>query len=80
MAPEFLENKNVHYTEKTEVFSFGVLLWEIFSDPRLAREGPYPNLQPVQILFQVVNSGLRPKIVRDSPSADSQQTTPQHLQ
>ena len=51
MAPEFLENKNVHYTEKTEVFSFGVLLWEIFSDPRIAREGPYPNLQPVQILF-----------------------------
>ena len=81
MAPEFLENKNVHFTEKTEVFSFGVLLWEIFSDPRLAREGPYPNLQPVQILFQVVNSGLRPKIVRDSPIADSQQTTPQqHLQ
>ena len=51
MAPEFLEDKNVHYTEKTEVFSFGVLLWEIFSDPRLAIEGPYPNLQPVQILF-----------------------------
>ena len=44
MAPEFLENKNVHFTEKTEVFSFGVLLWEIFSDPKLAREGPYPNL------------------------------------
>jgi len=44
MAPEFLENKNVAFTEKTEVYSFGVLLWEIFSDPRLAREGPYPNM------------------------------------
>ena len=69
MAPEFLENKNVHFTEKTEVFSFGVLLWEIFSDPKLAREGPYPNLQPVQILFQVLNNGLRPKIVRSSANS-----------
>lgn len=51
MAPEYLENKNCVYTEKTEVFSFGVLMWEIFSDPKIAREGPYPNLQPVQILF-----------------------------
>ena len=47
MAPEFLENKNVHFTEKTEVYSFGVLLWEIFSDAKIARDGPYPNLQPV---------------------------------
>lgn len=44
MAPEYLENKNCVYTEKTEVFSFGVLMWEIFSDPKIAREGPYPNL------------------------------------
>ena len=44
MAPEFLENKNVRFTEKTEVFSLGVLLWEIFSDPRRAKLGPYPNM------------------------------------
>lgn len=62
MAPEFLENKNVRFTEKTEVFSLGVLLWEIFSDPRRAKLGPYPNMQPVQILFQVINDGLRPYI------------------
>ena len=47
MAPEYLENKNCAYTEKTEVFGFGVLMWEIFSDPKLARQGPYPDLQPV---------------------------------
>ena len=44
MAPEFCENKNCGYTEKTEVFSFGVLLWEIFSEPKQARQGPYPDL------------------------------------
>ena len=65
MAPEFLENKNVHFTEKTEVYSYGVLLWEIFSDARIARDGPYPNMQPVQILFQVVNSNLRPKVTTE---------------
>ena len=60
MAPEYLENKNISYNAKTEVYSFGVLLWEIFSDYRLTRMGPYPNLQPVQILFQVLNNGIRP--------------------
>ena len=44
MAPEYLENKNVHYQASTEVYSFGVLLWEMFSDPELAKLGPYPNL------------------------------------
>lgn len=67
MAPEFLENKNVSFTEKTEVYSFGVLLWEIFSDPRRAKKGPYPNMQPVQILFQVINNGLRPYLPGISP-------------
>ena len=75
MAPEFLENKNVIFTEKTEVYSFGVLLWEIFSDPKLVREGPYPNMQPVQILFQVVNNGLRPKIQNNSTEQHRESTT-----
>jgi hypothetical protein len=30
MAPEFLEDRNVLFTTKTEIYSFGILLWEIF--------------------------------------------------
>lgn len=34
MAPEVISNQN--YTEKADVFSFGIILWEIAS-----REPPY---------------------------------------
>jgi hypothetical protein len=30
MAPEFLEDRNTAYNSKTEVYSYAVLLWEIF--------------------------------------------------
>lgn len=63
MAPEFLRDKEMTYNESTEVYSFGVLLWEIFHQ----RSDVYPGLQPVQILFQVTNYGLRPKISDELP-------------
>ena len=47
MAPEFLRDKEIQYIEATEVYSFGVTMWEIFHDGA----DPYPGLQPVQILF-----------------------------
>lgn len=37
MAPEVYEGK--HYNEKADVFSFGVVLWEI-----VTRSLPYPNV------------------------------------
>ena len=61
MAPEFLRDKDVKFTEEMEAYSFGVLLWEIFHQSN----EPYPEMQPVQILFQVSNYGLRPKMAPD---------------
>lgn len=53
MAPEFLEDRNIAYGVKAEVYSFAILLWEIFcsravnnkeySDKMLLME-PYPHL------------------------------------
>jgi len=43
MAPEFLRNKEMNYVESTEIYSFGVCIWEVFSDGA----NPYPGLQPV---------------------------------
>lgn len=63
MAPEFLRDKDIDFAESTEVYSFGILLWEIFH----CSNEPYPGLQPVQILFQVSNYGLRPKINESLP-------------
>ena len=56
MAPEFLEDRNIVYSAKTEVYSFAVLLWEIFCGKAVNNRSfsnkcvlaePYPHLQPV---------------------------------
>jgi len=51
-APEILRNQ--HYTEKADVFSFGVVLWECAT-----REDPFAGLPPYQVIFAVGREGLR---------------------
>lgn len=44
MAPEVINSQ--HYTEKADVFSYGIILWEIYT-----RAIPYGGMQPVQVRF-----------------------------
>ena len=55
MAPEIIMGRK--YTEKADVYAFGIILWEI-----LTREEPYEEKEPMQIVVEVVNEGLRPTI------------------
>ena len=53
------------YTEKADVYAFGIILWEI-----LTRLEPYEEKEPMQIVVEVVNDGLRPTLpaeCADSP-------------
>ena len=59
-APEIL--KRMHYSEKGDVYSFGIILWEF-----LTRCKPYKGLEPVKLCERVVK-GLRPKIPEDCPA------------
>ncbi|KAL6063116.1 Tyrosine-protein kinase receptor [Balamuthia mandrillaris] len=53
MAPESIKDRV--YSEKTDVWSFGVVLWEIAS----FGEMPYKQLTPMQVSVQVVTEDLR---------------------
>lgn len=60
MAPEVISHEP--YNTKADVFSFGILLWEILSGGEL----PYAQLNPLQAAVAVVRQGVRPEIPRKS--------------
>ncbi|KAI3757240.1 hypothetical protein L6452_04774 [Arctium lappa] len=59
MAPEVIEHRP--YDHKADVFSFGVVLWEL-----LTQKLPYANLTPLQAAIGVVQKGLRPSIPKNT--------------
>jgi serine/threonine protein kinase len=60
MAPEVAEEH--HYTEKADVYSFGILLWQI-----MALDTPYGKMPAQKIEYSVCHLGLRPKIDESWP-------------
>ena len=60
MAPEVIQSN--HYSEKADVFSYGIILWEIAS-----REPPYRDITGAQVSRGVVERDLRPEIPRGTP-------------
>ncbi|KAK0071081.1 hypothetical protein PV325_013565 [Microctonus aethiopoides] len=62
MAPEVFQGTS--YTEKCDIYSWGLLLWEIFS-----RSIPYKDIykEPYQILWAVCQ-GTRPPLIPNCPS------------
>ncbi|XP_076945181.1 RAF-like serine/threonine-protein kinase 20 [Bidens hawaiensis] len=60
MAPELLNGGSNKVSEKVDVFSFGIVMWEI-----LTREEPYANMHYGAIIGGIVNYTLRPTIPSD---------------
>lgn len=60
MAPEVITGKN--YSEKADVYSFGIILWEF-----AAREPPYKKITPLKVSVEVVKNDLRPKVPKKTP-------------
>lgn len=61
MAPEMYKRKP--YCRKVDVYSFGLLLWELVSGSI-----PYEEMTPVQAAFAVVNKNLRPVVPSSCPA------------
>ncbi|XP_059431970.1 uncharacterized protein LOC132165430 [Corylus avellana] len=57
MAPELLNGSSSRVSEKVDVFSFGISMWEI-----LTGEEPYENMHCGAIIGGIVKNNLRPSI------------------
>lgn len=60
MAPEVFKSKN--YTEKCDVFSWAIILWEV-----LTRRVPYNTENTWGVMWSICVRGLRPPMIRDCP-------------
>nr|XP_018681008.1 PREDICTED: U-box domain-containing protein 51-like isoform X2 [Musa acuminata subsp. malaccensis] len=52
MAPELIRNES--FTEKCDIFSLGVIMWELCTLNR-----PWEGIPPVQVVYAVANEGKR---------------------
>ncbi|AGO82793.1 Serine/threonine protein kinase [Pandoravirus dulcis] len=67
MAPEVLdESLDVDYA-MADVYSFGIILWEV-----LTREQPYAGMSPAAIAVAVIRDGARPLMPADPTAAHPQ--------
>ncbi|KAJ4750168.1 Protein kinase superfamily protein [Rhynchospora pubera] len=62
MAPEMVRRQP--YCRKVDVYSFGLLLWEMVSGRM-----PFEDMTPIQAAFAVVDKNLRPAVPTDCPVA-----------
>jgi len=61
-APELLSGDDAA-TPKISVYSFGIIMWEIYT-----RKAPYANQHPIRLVSKII-SGYRPEIPDDCPEA-----------
>ncbi|XP_020579498.1 serine/threonine-protein kinase HT1-like [Phalaenopsis equestris] len=62
MAPEMIKEK--HHTRKVDVYSFGIVLWEL-----LTGLIPFHDMNPEQAAFAVAEKNMRPPLPPCSPLA-----------
>ena len=60
MAPEVLSKNK--YSEKADVYSFGIVLMEIFTGNLPYSQPPFDKMNQAQLMYQILENGCRPVI------------------
>lgn len=68
MAPEVIK-KSRQYSTEVDVYAFGILLLEVWTQQKPYSDDRFDDHFPGQIMFLVVNDGLRPHIPPSVPPA-----------
>jgi len=63
LAPEKLENYKREYSKECDIYSFGIVLWEI-----AAQRIPFEDLKTAKDLYEAITNGNRPPDVAGIPS------------
>ena len=63
MAPELLTQSDT-YDNKVDVYAYAIVLWEL-----ITCKVPYNNMEPAQIIAQVIMKNARPTIPANTPPA-----------
>ena len=66
LAPEVINVENIYYDEKADIYSFGMVLWEIVTGDAPFFE--YENMRELQIKNAIIRENLRPSIPEDCPT------------
>uniref|UniRef100_A0A0K0DXR6 Tyrosine-protein kinase n=1 Tax=Strongyloides stercoralis TaxID=6248 RepID=A0A0K0DXR6_STRER len=61
VSPETL--KKFYYTRYSDVFSYGILVWEIYNDGKI----PYDDMNPTKAAIKVVKEGYRLSLPNEMP-------------
>lgn len=60
MAPEVLKKNK--YSEKADVYAFGILLYEIFSGNKPYSDGELSAMNQAQLMYKIIEDHARPNI------------------
>lgn len=67
LAPEVIDPNGTHYDERADIYSFGVVCWEIATNLCFKPFAEYSNEKDKTVIHRIIHEDLRPTIPESCP-------------